>query len=449
MSAKWHLEYRHGRSFRSSNGGDSWENWTGSIQALTKNMAIQPAADGKDLVYLFTNSGNGIPASVYFRKSDMGDWALLVDDFPAGMGINIGLPFFRDSKLRVSGSAGIWECDLQVRDYTPIINPWVLAPTSNCMLDTLQFDDHSIIDHEGVSWHWDFNPDPIFIDDADIRNPKVVLGNPGSYTVSLIVSKNGTSYTKTIEDMVTTTTCPSLEDCSNPAVIPKTNWSVQYFDSEEVNFPGYASMAIDNDLTTIWHTRWSTGSDPYPHEITIDLDTNYSIKSFVYYPRTNGSNGRIKDFEIYVDSDQDPVASGVWNNSAAPKYVHLTGMDVEGQYLTLKALSEVNDNPWASCAEIELVGCYVQPPVDIEEEVILESKAYPIPVKDVCILELGIHGTFDIDIFHENGQRIRHLENKDINNQIRLSLNDLAPGVYFILLTGKDHTTYRCKVIKQ
>ena len=50
------------------------------------------------------------------------------------------------------------------RMFTPIINPWVEKSFYNCMTDTLFFDDHSIINHEGVSWQWEITPDPEYIE---------------------------------------------------------------------------------------------------------------------------------------------------------------------------------------------------------------------------------------------------------------------------------------------
>ena len=163
--------------------------------------------------------------------------------------------------------------------------------------------DHSIIDHEGCSWSWSIEPEPVYIENENIRNPKVVLGEIGSYDISLTITKNGESYSKSIEDMIVAEECPSVSNCNNPALVPKESWELKYVDSEEVNYPGFATMAFDNDPSTIWHTRWSTGSDPYPHHMEIDLGDEYKIYEFTYQTRQDGENGRIKDFELYFSSD--------------------------------------------------------------------------------------------------------------------------------------------------
>lgn len=345
--------------FKSTDGGDTWTNISGNIDAYTKCLAIQPTNSGKELVYAFTTKRNGEGANVYYRTSDMTSWSLFENNFPNNLGIITAIPFYRDGKIRVAGTAGVWESPLQ-EDFEPIINPWVQKKDFNCMDDTLYFDDHSILNHQDASWKWEITPAPAYISDPNIRNPEVILGSPGAYTVKLTVTQNGMDYVKEIVDMVTTTTCPSINDCDNPAELPKNEWSLIYADSEEVNNPGLATMAFDDDPGTIWHTRWSTGTDPYPHEIQIDLGNSYSISKFKYTPRTDGQNGRIKDYELYFSYDKtnwgDVAYSGSFENTSSPQTVEFL-TPVKGRYMRLKALSEVNGGAWTSAAELTLTGC--------------------------------------------------------------------------------------------
>ena len=93
---------------RSVDGGSSWQNWSGSISGINKCLVIQPTKAGKDLVYLFTNSRNGKPAQAFVRNTDMTDWEPFITNYPVSMAVHLALPFFRDSKIRVSGSGGVW-----------------------------------------------------------------------------------------------------------------------------------------------------------------------------------------------------------------------------------------------------------------------------------------------------------------------------------------------------
>ncbi|GGK47936.1 MULTISPECIES: discoidin domain-containing protein [Flavobacteriaceae] len=362
-----------GLVFKTTNGGDTWENWTGNIDAYTKSLIIQPSSTGEDLVYLFTTARKGDQSKVYFRKASASKWELFTNSYPGNFNINAALPFFRDAKIRLAGTGGVWESPLQEQNFKPIINPWVENYQNKCMTDTIHFDNHSILKHAGASWKWDISPAPTYISDANSRNPKVVLGNPGAYSVTLTVHQNGVDYVKTIENMVTTTTCPSINDCSNPAELPKNEWSLIYADSQETNYPGYATMAFDGDTSTIWHTSWSSGTDQYPHEIQIDLGNSYNISIFKYLPRQSGSNGRVKDYELYFSYDKDnwgePVKTGSFENSSAIQNIEFD-TPVKGRYLRIKALSEVNDGAWTSIAEITLVGCIDDncPGIDNEDQ---------------------------------------------------------------------------------
>jgi uncharacterized repeat protein (TIGR02543 family) len=144
------------------------------------------------------------------------------------------------------------------------------------------------------------------------------------------------------------------------ANISKSNWSLRYTDSQEIaGEPGAATNAFDGNNATIWHTAWSTGNPPCPHEIQIDLGATYDIDGFSYLPRQDGGvNGRIAGYEFYISSNGTdwsvPVATGTFANNALEKVVTFTSQS--GRFVRLRALSEVNGNPWTSAAEINVSG---------------------------------------------------------------------------------------------
>jgi photosystem II stability/assembly factor-like uncharacterized protein len=439
-----------GKVFRSKDGGDTWENWTSGLEEYTKCLVIQPAEDGSDIVYLFSRARNDQGATVHVRKELDAAWTPFNGNYPAGMAVNLALPFYRDGKLRVAGNAGFWESSMLQPNFLPIINPWVEKANYNCMSDTLYFDDHSILNHEGASWHWSINPSPEFIDDPNIRNPRVVLGNPGSYDVTLEVEYYGQKYSRTLENMVSTTTCPSIEDCNNPASVPRDNWQLIYFDSQEINYPGLASMAFDGDPSTIWHTRWSTGSDPYPHELQIALGNNYHISELMLLNRQNGPNGRIRDYELYISEDSldwgEPVSVGQLENTGAPQYIEFSE-PVTGSFLRLLALSEVNGNAWSSIAELELTGCLVDPTTVIKDQ-LANVRAYPVPVMDVLHISLPVSGLFNWELFAMNGKKIKSGQLKESNAQLSIQTEDLIPGLYIVRIIDQQGSNYWVKVIR-
>ena len=441
-----------GKVFMSEDGGDTWTNWTGSVREYTKSLVVQPTRDGKDLVYLFTVSKNGQPAKVYYRTQGDEDWQDFSFNYPVGMDVNMALPFFRDSKIRVGGNGGAWESPLQEPDFEPIITPWVERPNFNCMTDTIQFDDHSMLNHSGAAWSWEISPEPQFISDPNTRNPKVVLGAPGSYDVTLTVTVDGQEYITTITGMVTTTTCPDVSDCTNPAEVPIENWRLLYVDSEERNYPGLGRMAIDGDPETIWHTKWSTGADPYPHEFQVDMVERYSIHKFIYLPRQDGVNGTIKDWELYVGDDYmdygDPVATGTWENNSAPKTVVLPETR-SGQYWKLVALSEVNGGAWASAAEFTVIGCNGDTSGD--DKITLDEKisAYPIPTSGWLNLDIPSGRDYSFSLMNISGKTVKAGIIKADRANPAIDLGPFSPGVYIINLADNAGIVYRVKVVKE
>ncbi len=441
-----------GKVFKSVDGGDSWENWTGSLSEYTKDMVVQPDSAGNDIVYLFTNARNGKTAKVFVRKPEMNDWEQFGNNYPAGFYVNLALPFYRDAKLRVAGTGGIWESPMADTNFKPVINPWIEKQHYNCMLDTLCFEDHSILKHQGTTWHWDITPSPDFIDNADIRNPKVVLGNPGSYTVKLTVTRNGNTYEKEMVDMVTTTTCPSIEDCDNPAEVPKDMWSLIYVDSEELGVPGKAVMSFDNDFSTIWHTRWSSGTDPYPHEIQIDMGQPYLISKFTYYTRQDGPNGRIKDYELYISEDSlswgEPVSTGTWTNTAAPQSINFD-TSVVGQYFRLVALSEINGGPWASAAEFNVVGCTDITGLHHCNNNYKSLKAFPVPSSGLFTVSLPEGNSFKYAIYSMSGTMVKKGTLHNADGSFKVDLTKYNAGMYLLRLTDENGIVYRVKMVKE
>ncbi|MGW4893207.1 TIM-barrel domain-containing protein [Kitasatospora sp. NPDC004240] len=151
------------------------------------------------------------------------------------------------------------------------------------------------------------------------------------------------------------------------APIPRTDWKVVSADSQETaGENGAAANAIDANPATIWHTKWSGGSAPLPHEIRIDLGARHSVDGLGYLPRQDGGvNGRIGRYEVYVSDVTTawgtPVATGSFADTAAAQQVSFTA--TPGRYLRLRVLSEAGDRgPWTSAAEITATGTRLAPP---------------------------------------------------------------------------------------
>ncbi|NEO32815.1 MAG: PKD domain-containing protein [Symploca sp. SIO3C6] len=148
------------------------------------------------------------------------------------------------------------------------------------------------------------------------------------------------------------------------AICPKSSRkpSAATADSQEtVGENGRASNAIDGDLSTFWHTQWYNQTDPLPHHIDLDLGSPLTISGLTYLPRQDGSeNGHIKDYEIYVSNDGtnwEKKIEGTWTYSTDKKTVNFE--PATATHVRLQALSEVNDQPFTSAAEIEVLGSFI------------------------------------------------------------------------------------------
>ena len=231
-------------------------------------------------------------------------------------------------------------------------------------------------------------------------------------------------------------------------MVPKDDWELRYVNSEESNYPGLATMAFDNNVESIWHTRWSTGSDPYPHQIEIDFGEEYKVYEFSYQTRLDGENGRIKDFELYFSSDNvdygiaDTISQFV--NTGAPQTITFSTPKV-GRYMKLVALSEVNGNEWASAAEIDIKGCFNS--ANLFNAEIQSLSAHPIPTKDLLEISLPTYAqSHHYNIYSANGQIVK----KGVlskGKQVLLDLSDLNQGVYVIKIYN-DNGRFYIKTIK-
>ncbi|MRB57532.1 metalloprotease, partial [Bacillus thuringiensis] len=175
--------------------------------------------------------------------------------------------------------------------------------------------------------------------------------NPNSNTYT--GEKSGVTITTTSASNSTMNVAVTTKEAS---LIPQTNWTLKYVDS--YNWYNLGTYAFDGNKDTFWHTNWSPVA-PMPHEIQIDLGATYNLSKFSYLPRQDGQiNGTIKDYEFYVSSDGvnwgTAVSIGAFANNTNLKEVSFANKT--GRYIKLRALSEVNNNPWTSAAEINVFG---------------------------------------------------------------------------------------------
>jgi hypothetical protein len=164
-------------------------------------------------------------------------------------------------------------------------------------------------------------------------------------------------FTRKVGDFATMEIVAKREKAT--ATADKVALKVIKVDSEETAAEdGKGANAVDGDAATFWHTQWQDNSPAHPHEIIIELTPPTRIKGFTYLPRQDTEvNGTIKDYEFYVSDDGkdfgQPVKKGTLGEGREKKTVTFGAKQC--RFIKLKALSEINDQPWTSAAEIGVI----------------------------------------------------------------------------------------------
>jgi sugar phosphate isomerase/epimerase len=136
-------------------------------------------------------------------------------------------------------------------------------------------------------------------------------------------------------------------------------WKIQAVDSQETSGEdGKAANILDGHEESFWHTEWSQKTPPHPHHVVVDLGEETDLVGVRYLGRQGAmSNGRIRDYEIYVSNHPEewgkPVCEGHFENSPAEQHAQFG--KARGRYLVVKALSEVNGNNWTTIAELGIL----------------------------------------------------------------------------------------------
>ncbi len=241
-------------------------------------------------------------------------------------------------------------------------------------------------------------------------------------------------------------------DIPENVYISQSSIQVHSVDSEETEGEdGAAINILDGDPTTIWHTEWFDTTTSYPHELVLALDEAKEISIVEYLPRQSSENGRIADYEIYISQNDsawgDPVASGVWSNDSDKKSVSIT--PTTGKYIRLMALSEVNGNEWASCAEINLMTKSTVNQIESDKPAVASTyklyQNYPNPFNPSTHISFFIPKAEKVrlEIYNILGAKVAVLANRNFkagHHQLSWHAADNASGIYFYKLTAGNES---------
>jgi hypothetical protein len=206
-----------------------------------------------------------------------------------------------------------------------------------------------------------FSPSSIVTPDSATLSVTTTTTTPiGSSTLTITGTSGALTHSVTVRLTVGTV----------GTAIPQSGWSLLFADSQETACANLRAVnSFDGNPATFWHTQWCPLVAPLPHEIEINLGASYNISGFTYLPRQDGcSHGWISQYQFYVSPDGvnwgSPVASGTFNYGTAttgcPGASVLPAIQVlfpstSAHYIQLRALSEVNGNPYTSVAELNVL----------------------------------------------------------------------------------------------
>jgi len=259
--------------FQSGDGGATWNNLSSSLLDNQEARSILCVGATNGGIYYCTHT------TVYYRNNSMSNWTVDNTGLPVYMNTLYARPFYKEGKIRVSTyGRGVWENTFNDQPSRPVAYAQVdkLSYTLNCDPDTFHFEDHSILNHTGASWQWNFqggNPAT-----STQRNPDVVYTTPGTYLVTL-----------TITDASAQTDTDSLTITVN-AYQQNTNLSEGF----QTGFPPIGWWNDNPDNGPQWSLSTTAGG--YGNSTQSAIFDNY-----IY-----DSQGTYDDLRIRVDMTQQP-----------------------------------------------------------------------------------------------------------------------------------------------
>ena len=120
---------------------------------------------------------------------------------------------------------------------------------------------------------------------------------------------------------------------------------------------GEIGNAVDGNEATFWHSRWNGEPARAPHFLTVDYGREVRVAAVNYVARTEGENGRVRDYEIYFSQDGqtwgESGIKGSISGGALTEAIRLP-QPTTARYLKFVVLSEQRNQAFASIAELSV-----------------------------------------------------------------------------------------------
>ncbi len=138
--------------------------------------------------------------------------------------------------------------------------------------------------------------------------------------------------------------------------VDRRNWTATASSFEKGE--GDPNHVLDGDTGTIWHSQYSAPKAELPHWLLVDMGASQKIKAVTLLPREDGSNGHVRDYELYMSDDKDnfgePVLKGRLPNENTLQRLELPTPRA-ARFIKLVVKNDYSDGGFGSLAEFNVV----------------------------------------------------------------------------------------------
>ena len=197
----------------------------------------------------------------------------------------------------------------------------------------------------------------------------VVTLPTGTSTTDLAVTLNGNGLTPGEYMLPIRLDNVSLFNIAENAVYPlvvrvvgikldRAGWSIQANTEERTGEGvgnGVATCLLDGQLSTFWHSQWSGGSIPLPHEIVVDMKKETTLTNISLTERQHDSYRDVKGGEFFVSSDKlNWTAVGAFEAQKVLEEQIFSVTPTKGRYFKIK----ITDSYRASNSSLAEINAY-------------------------------------------------------------------------------------------
>jgi photosystem II stability/assembly factor-like uncharacterized protein len=433
--------------YKSIDGGNSWINLSTSVlnNQNARSIVLVGGTDGG--IYYATNQ------TIYYRNNSMANWIDFGDGLPVETNTNITKPFYRDGKVRTATyGKGIWETNMFEAPSEPIAKISVdkLHFIMHCETDTFHYVDHSMLNHSGATWNWEFQGGTPSTSNTWLEN--VTYSAPGTYLTILTVTNGG--GISDVDSLYITI------DAYSPLNVLNENFEAGFLPNgfELVNPDDGQSWELNTEVGGFGlssqcmimrgYDYWPGGAED---DIRVGLDMNYIQDGWLTFDvayaqyAVNYSDS----LEVLVSTDCGATYSSLYfkggdDLATAPdnsSYFVPAANEWRTDSLDLGAFEGNEDvlvsfrshTGWGNNVYVDNINLLGVDHSEIEESDEIELNIYPNPIcnNDELNLYSNLNENIKIEIYSTDGKLVYRQEHQQVD---KIKIHNLATGTYIVLI---------------